>query len=56
MGYNGFRWNGEQLFTSGIGVEAIEPEEAWPFFHFSKAPTVTTGFHAFVFDIRREQK
>jgi hypothetical protein len=25
-------------------------------FHFSEAPTVTTGFIAFVFDIRREQK
>jgi hypothetical protein len=37
-------------------VEATEPEESGPLFHFSEAPTVTTGFLAFVFDIRREQK
>jgi hypothetical protein len=27
-----------------------------PVFHFSEAPTVTTGLLAFAFDIRREQK
>jgi hypothetical protein len=37
-------------------MEAIEPEGSGPVFHFSEAPTVTTGFIAFAFDIRREQK
>jgi hypothetical protein len=27
-----------------------------PDFHFSAAPTVTAGFIAFAFDIRKEQK
>jgi hypothetical protein len=39
-----------------MDVEAIESQASGPFFHFSEAPTVTTGFIAFVFDIRREQK
>jgi hypothetical protein len=37
-------------------MEATEPQGHGPVFHFSEAPTVTTGFIAFVFDIRREQK
>jgi hypothetical protein len=37
-------------------MEAIEPQASGPVFHFSEAPTVTAGFIAFVFDIRREQK
>jgi hypothetical protein len=37
-------------------MEAIEPQGPGLVFHFSEAPTVTTGFLAFVFDIRREQK
>jgi hypothetical protein len=37
-------------------MEAIEAEGSGLVFHFSEAPTVTTGFIAFVFDIRREQK
>jgi hypothetical protein len=39
-----------------VDVEAIEPQEPGLLFHFSKVPTVTTGFYAFAFDIRREQK
>jgi hypothetical protein len=37
-------------------MEATEPEGSGPVFHFSEALTVTTGFIAFAFDIRREQK
>jgi hypothetical protein len=37
-------------------MEATALQEPGPVFHFSEAPTVTTGFIAFVFDIRREQK
>jgi hypothetical protein len=37
-------------------MEATEPQGPGPVFHFSEAPTVTTGFLAFAFDIRREQK
>jgi hypothetical protein len=37
-------------------MQAIEPQQSGPIFHFSEAPTVTTSFIAFVFDIRREQK
>jgi hypothetical protein len=35
-------------------MEAIAAQEFGRFFHFSNAPTVTTGFLVFVFDIRRE--
>jgi hypothetical protein len=37
-------------------MEATEAEGSGPVFHFCEAPTVTTGFIAFAFDIRREQK
>jgi hypothetical protein len=39
-----------------MGGESIERARPGTFFHFSEAPTVTTGFLAFVFDIREEQK
>jgi hypothetical protein len=39
-----------------VYVEEIEPQGSGLVFHFSEAPTVTTGLIAFVFDIRREQK
>jgi hypothetical protein len=39
-----------------VDVEAAEAKGPGPIFHFSDPPTVTTGFIAFVFDIRREQK
>jgi hypothetical protein len=37
-------------------MEATESQGSGPVFHFSEAPTVTTGFIVLVFDIRREQK
>jgi hypothetical protein len=37
-------------------VEGDESQGPGQVFHFSEAPTVTAGFLAFVFDIRREQK
>ena len=36
-------------------METTERQAAGPVFHFSDAPTVTTGFLAFVFDIRRDR-
>jgi hypothetical protein len=36
-------------------MEVVEPQATGPVFHFSEAPTVTTGFIAFVFDIRRDR-
>jgi hypothetical protein len=35
-------------------MEVVEAQESRLVFHFSEAPTVTTGFIGFVFDIRRE--
>jgi hypothetical protein len=37
-------------------MEVDEGQGSGPIFHFSDLPTVTAGFIAFVFDIRREQK
>jgi hypothetical protein len=37
-----------------LDVEVVEAQVAGLVFHFSEAPTVTTGFIGFVFDIRRE--
>jgi hypothetical protein len=39
-----------------MNVEATEAQASGPIFHFFETPTVTTGFLAFAFDIRREQK
>jgi hypothetical protein len=39
-----------------LDVETPEAMATGPVFHFSAPPTVTTGFIAFVFDIRRKQK
>jgi len=36
-------------------MEVAEAQATGPVFHFSEAPTVTTGFIAFVFDIRRDR-
>jgi hypothetical protein len=36
-------------------MEVAEAQATGPDFHFSEAPTVTTGFIAFVFDIRRDR-
>jgi hypothetical protein len=37
-------------------AEIVEPAVNDQDFHFSASPTVTTGFIAFAFDIRKEQK
>jgi hypothetical protein len=39
-----------------IWMEITAGRASGPNFHFSAAPTVTAGFLAFAFDIRREQK
>jgi hypothetical protein len=39
-----------------VNAEADESQGPGLIFHFSESPTVTAGFLAFVFDIRREQK
>jgi hypothetical protein len=36
-------------------MEVAEGQATGLVFHFSEAPTVTTGFIAFVFDIRRDR-
>jgi hypothetical protein len=48
---------GRELFsTRRVAVEMVAGEGIGRVFHFCPAPTVTTSFIAFVFDIRREQK
>ena len=52
----GLRQSYLRLFTRRVDMEATESQGSGPVFHFSEAPTVTTGFIVLVFDIRREQK
>jgi hypothetical protein len=44
------------FFTFTLSVEVPEPLVPGAVFHFSVSPTVTTGFIAFAFDIRKKQK
>jgi hypothetical protein len=53
---DGVRSSVERLSTQRVDGKIVEPAGPGRVFHFSEPPTVTTGFHAFVFDIRREQK
>ena len=55
LGYGGLRRGGERFFTRGVEMEVADAQATGPVFHFSEAPTVTTGFIAFVFDIRRDR-
>ncbi len=56
LGFDGLRQGNERFSTLGFKLETDARQASGPVFHFSYAPTVTTGFIAFVFDIRREQK